>query len=65
MGTVVSVDEVWAGDAASISAGSDGAGSAKVARKFQVVVNNTGGVVNSLEVLTDLRLPHVNEPFPL
>ena len=65
MGTVVSVNEVWAGDAASISAGSDGAGSAKVARKFQVVVNNTGGVVNSLEVLTDLRLPHVNEPFPL
>ena len=65
MGSVVSVNEVWAGDAASISAGSDGAGSAKAARKFQVVVDNTGGAINSLTVLGNNLLPQINEPFPL
>ena len=65
MGRVVSVDEVWSGDSASIASGSDGAGSAKVQRKFQVVVDNTGRVETSLDVLTDKRLPRIGNAFPL
>lgn len=65
MGRVVTVDEVWSGDSASIASGSDGAGSAKVQRKFQVIVDNTGGVETSLDVLSDKRLPRIGNPYPL
>lgn len=65
MGRVVSVDEVWSGDSASIASGSDNTGTAKVQRKFQVVVDNSTRAETSLDVLADKRIPRIGNPFPL
>ena len=65
MGKVVSYEEVWSGGDASIQSKGDGTGSATVSRKFQVVVDNTGRVTTSLDVLADNRLPSIGSLYPL
>lgn len=65
MGSIKSVDEQWSGDDASITSSSDGSGSAAVTRKFNVVVTNAGGVVKSIDVLADTRIPKQNDAYPL
>ena len=63
MGIIVSVDEIWSGDTASTTSGSDGSGSSKVTRAFQVVVSNANGVIKAQDVLADPRIPKTNSPL--
>ncbi len=65
MGAIKAVNEQWSGDDASISSSSDGTGSASITRKFSVVVTNVGGIVKSINVLADVRIPKQNDPYPL